>query len=122
MTQGLAKRKILRGHGAFADILARGIAITAGSIRLFVVPSIQPGEQGVGFTVVRGIKKAAVRNRIKRCMREAFRLRQHEIRIKAGGMVLLYIGRAPKRSSEIDCTKIGLDVRAVLTRASAKEP
>jgi len=115
----LPKDRILRGRGAFADVLANGTPVSAGSVKLFFAPSDPPSPLRTGFTVTRSARNAAVRNRVKRCLREAFRLSRHDLR--SGRMVLLYAGKTPGRSSEVDCTKIQRDVQAALDRISRKE-
>lgn len=121
LTRRLPKDRILRGRGAFADILAKGMSVSSGSVKLFFAPSAEPPETRIGFAVLRGIKNAAVRNRIKRCLREAFRHHQHEIPAKFGGLVLLYVGKTPRQSSEIHCTSVERDVQNVFKRLSRKE-
>jgi ribonuclease P protein component len=117
----LPKDQILRGRGAFAFILAKGKSVGSGSVKLFFAPATETTRPRIGFAVLRGIKNAAVRNRIKRCLREAFRLHQHQLPARFGGIVLLYVGKTPRQSSEIDCTSVERDVRAVLERLSRKE-
>ena len=38
----------------------------------------------------------------------------------SGGMVFLYVGKTPRRSSEIDCAKIEQDLQAALKLLSRK--
>ncbi|HCA80448.1 MAG TPA: hypothetical protein DEP53_12020 [Bacteroidetes bacterium] len=77
----LTKRDILRGYRAFSHTISSGRSLQKGSIRCFysVNPSggIQPR---IGFSVTRNIHTAAARNRVRRWMRESYRLRKDALR------------------------------------------
>ena len=60
------------------------LSIASGSIRLLVRPVPKMALRAnvplqIGFTTGRNIRRAVDRNRIKRYMREAYRLNQHEL-------------------------------------------
>ncbi len=113
MTNRLSRAKILRGRGVFADILSEGASNSSGSIRLFAGKT-RFRHWKIGFALVRGAGNAAVRNRIKRCMREAFRVRQSLLLGESCGLILLYVGRVPQNTADVDCTKIANDVQNTL--------
>jgi ribonuclease P protein component len=73
--QGLGKHEVLRGYGAFKAILSNGTYVQHSGIRCFYLttPQIPPVSNKVGFAI-QGIRKASERNKLKRWMREAFRM------------------------------------------------
>lgn len=117
---GLPKESILRGHKAFSDIIARGRSLTAGSIRLFYATGDKSSQPSVGFSVSRTIRKATVRNRIKRCLREAVRQNKSillGLQGLPGGkhtLVFMYRGTAANHPSKIVCRNIEEDLLAAL--------
>ena len=87
--------------------------VAAGSIRL-LYRFVDLDEAGnhtplqVGFTTSRGVKRAVDRNRIKRYMREAFRLNQHGLREvlpihqgKVLTMMIIFRGAVDKVSQQV---------------------
>lgn len=74
--QTLKKCEILRGHGAYRDVLMRGNVYTGSILKIFTLHVTNKGEYRhqplVGFSVSRA-RSAIVRNRIKRLMREIVR-------------------------------------------------
>ncbi|MBC7233373.1 MAG: ribonuclease P protein component [Chloroflexi bacterium] len=68
-----------------------------------------------GFLVSKRIGKAVVRNRVKRLMREAMRMRLHEV---AAGWDILLIARTP--IVEADFWRIGEALDSLLQRAGLK--
>jgi ribonuclease P protein component len=80
----LPRKKILRGKRAFEYIFEHGSSFRAGVLK-FVYCSSFPHELSsspvtAGFAAPkRLLKKAVQRNRVKRCMREAYRLNQQLI-------------------------------------------
>ncbi|MEX2115332.1 MAG: ribonuclease P protein component [Bacteroidota bacterium] len=111
---GLPKERILRGYKAFSDIIAKGNSLTAGSIRLFYSVDAASSPTRAGFSVSRSIRKAAVRNRVKRCLREA--VRHNEPLLPSGKytLVFMYRGEKADRASRVICKDLEKDVVAAL--------
>ena len=62
----------------FAAVFAARMRKATGPLAVFLMPSDQPTHR-LGLSIGRAVGNAVVRNRLKRMIREAFRLRQHEI-------------------------------------------
>jgi len=76
----LKKSEILRGYGSFRRVLTQGENFTSGSLRCSIlINNEEKNGISVGFAVTRNIKKAVLRNRIKRLLRETYRLNKHII-------------------------------------------
>jgi len=77
---GLAKNQRVRLKKEFEDILRNGKKTARGGLVLWLRP-ISDGEITVrmGLTVSKKLGNAPVRNRIKRLLREVFRLNKHQI-------------------------------------------
>lgn len=75
-THQLRKRHILRGYRAFSNTISAGRSLQRGPLRCFY--TIRPAVPGirlqVGFSVSRNIRIAAKRNRLRRWMKECYRL------------------------------------------------
>ncbi len=82
----LPKRRVLRGHGAFTEVFSRGIRFRQGAIEAWYLRD--EGELRVGFAVSGKIQGKVVKNRARRRLREAFRVKQWEFP-KRGRLVLL---------------------------------
>lgn len=111
MRRTLRKDEILRGRDQFDRVMTRGKSLSGDLLLCFVSSSGPGGEIGpdsvkVGFTVSRKIRKATVRNRLKRLMREVYRLHKDRLHGLAKqkflrlDIILLFRGSAdydPKR-------------------------
>ncbi len=80
MRQSLRRSNILRGYRSFTTVISHGALLVERPVRLYYIleESPDPGLQ-IGFAVARGVKGAVHRNRIKRVLREAVRLHQHDL-------------------------------------------
>ncbi|NOZ56330.1 MAG: ribonuclease P protein component [Calditrichaeota bacterium] len=87
----LPRKRILRGRGAFEAVFERGKIVRGRFVDAFYLPG--QAELRVGFAVSRRVRGKVKRNRAKRRVREAFRLRQYGFP-KLGDAVLLARERA----------------------------
>lgn len=85
----LEKEKILKKNRQFQQIYHRGRSYSNRYMVLYVF-SGQDGKNKVGFAAGKRLGNAVTRNRVKRLLREAYRLQQKKI--KKGTHVLL-VGR-----------------------------
>jgi ribonuclease P protein component len=68
----------LGGRGVFKTIRDTGVRESRGPLTLWAVPN-QSNHSRLGISIGRHVGIAAVRNRIKRLLRESFRLMQHDL-------------------------------------------
>lgn len=111
--RSLGKVEILRGHKTFSEILAKGTRFQGTYIRSYILPVDWEFNRGVrvrvGFGVNRQVKSAANRNRVRRLMREAYRLNKERLvrfareRQRYFSIVFLF-----KENKETDISKLGL--------------
>jgi ribonuclease P protein component len=76
----LRKEEIIRGRTAFQSIISSGNRLVEKVVLCFYQiedSANEPNQILVGFTVSKKIGKAVVRNRIKRLMRESYRLHKY---------------------------------------------
>lgn len=72
------KDRRLRNSAEFGRVYRRRVSRNVGPLRIYAVPNQLNGHR-LGLSVSRRVGSAAVRNRIKRLLREAFRLDQHTL-------------------------------------------
>lgn len=70
------KQARLLRSSEFRKVYAEGLRFTGPYFAAFCLRRGEPGGARVGFTLPRGLGKSVVRNRLKRRIREAFRLRR----------------------------------------------
>jgi ribonuclease P protein component len=74
----LPKRSRIGGRGTFKTIRDAGIRESRGPITVWAVPNDTPRPR-LGISIGRHVGAAVRRNRIKRLLRESFRLMQHDL-------------------------------------------
>lgn len=100
----------LKGKLLFQEIFQSGLSLRLAPfvIRFSLINSPQASSQKVGFAVSkRRIKKASDRNKIKRLMREAARLNQHELvhpyqADKTLAFLILFTGKECPKFEEVN--------------------
>ncbi len=68
----------LHGRRAFQGVFDAGVRKRAGPLTVFTLPNAL-GRARIGLSVSRRVGGAVLRHRIKRRLREAFRLSQHDL-------------------------------------------
>ena len=85
----LPKRRILRTGKEFQQVYRLGHSYANRYLVLYVYPAGSPAGKA-GFAAGKKLGTAVVRTRMKRLLRESFRLNQHKIR---PGLSLILVGR-----------------------------
>ncbi|MCK7522621.1 MAG: ribonuclease P protein component [Ignavibacteriales bacterium] len=76
----LRETEILHGYRSFTSVISSGKTLVVRPVRLFyIVDRSSPPGMRVGFAVSRGIRGSVRRNRIKRLLRESFRLQKQPL-------------------------------------------
>lgn len=87
----LAKRGRLHRNSSFQAVYRSGKSYANKNMVLYVLPQ-RGGQRRVGFAAGKRLGSAVVRNRVKRLLREAYRLNQHRL---SAGFDLVIVGRQP---------------------------
>lgn len=93
-----SKDNVLKKNRQFQTVYKTGKSYANKYLVLYVLTK-KDGLRRVGFAVGKRLGGAVVRNRIKRLLREAFRLNQHCLR---QGVDLIIIGRQPIVGKDFD--------------------
>lgn len=107
----LSKSKIFRGKREFGVVYNRGRSYANSRLVLYVMRSTEL-EGRVGFAAGKKLGGAVVRNRIKRMLREAYRLTQHEINPE---YAIIMVGR--KKLIDAKCGDVIKAFRELCARA-----
>lgn len=91
MMYKLPKQNILRKNKQFQSVYRYGKSYSNRMMVLYVLPNCEL-ERKVGFAAGKRLGNAVVRNRVKRLLRETYRLNQHRLK---RGFGLLLVGRKP---------------------------
>jgi ribonuclease P protein component len=127
----LEKSEILRGRGAFSEVLTKGRRLQGTHIFCYLLRVNSERKKAVpvqaGFAVSRSVKSAVKRNRVRRLMREAYRLNKGKVMNLVLGqercfkIVFLYKESAGKNTDELELKDIDLDIQKTLITALTLE-
>ena len=115
----LPKRRILRQNKEFQTVYRYGRSYANRYLVLYVFAA-NGLEDKVGFAAGKKLGHAVVRNRVKRLIRESYRLHQHEVR---GGVRLQLVGRKAVVDVKYDTVEkafLSLGRKAGIFRQEAK--
>ena len=110
----LKKSQIVRRHSEFQAVYIHGKSLANRFIVIYLAPT--DSDFKVGFAAGKKLGNAVTRNRIKRILREAFRLNQH--RIDFHGKILI-VGRKSlieKKSTDVAHALIDIFKRAEILK------
>jgi ribonuclease P protein component len=119
----LRKTEILHGYRSFTTVIASGKTLVVRPVRLFYVveKTSSPGVL-IGFAVSRSIRGSVRRNRIKRLLRESYRLQKQPLMHalqnygSAVSSVLMYVGPNPEKASLLRLDDVRTQVGELLER------
>lgn len=109
------KSEKLKSQKTIELLFAEGKSISKYPIKVFFLPIENNELIQAGFTVPkRNFKSAVDRNRIKRQMREAYRLQKHLLKNETGlkfALFFLYIGK-----EKLPCSKIETAMKSLIKK------
>ena len=111
----------LRGFGAFSTIISAGNVLLDKPLGMFYVfDGNLPDNIYVGFAVTKKLHRAVDRNRIKRLMRESFRIHKMMlVKKKMNGelkLVIMYAGSKMKSPMTVALHEVSSSMLALLNR------
>ena len=106
----LPKKRILRDRKKFQQVYRHGRSYANRYMVLYVFP--MEGRLEVGFAAGKKLGNAVIRNRVKRLLRESYRLLQRELRQDCA---ILLIGR--RAAAEARCPEVQEAFRQLCKRA-----
>lgn len=113
---GFPRTLRVRKRGAFVEIQREGKKTSGAGLLMFVLPQRRPGPARLGVTVSRRVGGAVVRNRIRRLVREAFRLNPTWF---PEGLDVVFIARP---TAGRDLSIIAADIQSLCRRAGRTPP
>jgi ribonuclease P protein component len=129
--QLLRKPEILRGHGAFREVLTKGRRLRGTHIFCYLLRVNSDRKKAIsvqaGFAVSRNVKSAVRRNRVRRLMREAYRLNKGRVmefaleQKRCFKIVFLYKEREVENIAELKMRDIDSDIQKTLMIALTLE-
>lgn len=108
---GLPRSRILKKKKDFQAVYSRGKSHANRFLVLYVLKTANLSGR-VGFAAGKKLGNAVVRNRVKRILRECYRLHQHELE---EGAALLLVGR--RAAAEAHCRDVEKAFLALAKRA-----
>lgn len=109
----MRKMNTLKKNYEFKQVLSKGKFFKGTYITLYLYPYSKT-ENRVGFAVGKKIAKATKRNRLKRLMRESYRLQSKQIQ---QGYSMLFIWNKNIEVKDYHCQEILTDMRHLFKRA-----
>lgn len=108
MNYSFPKKEKLKSRKLIRQLFAEGKSVSKFPLRLVYLKTDLPEETAIQAAVSvskRSFKRAVDRNRIKRLLREAYRLNKHKVMEETGAryaFMILYIGREMPEYEKID--------------------
>ncbi|MEO6953559.1 MAG: ribonuclease P protein component [Polyangia bacterium] len=108
---GLPRTHRVRKRGAFVEIQRQGKKTSGAGLLMFVLPQRKPGPARLGVTVSRRVGGSVVRNRVRRLVREVFRLNPTWF---PPGLDVVFVARP---TAGRDLSTIATDIQSICRRA-----